>query len=108
MRVLLVDTPEVFGEPECLGERASARFAELAPDGARVRVEADRDRQDRYGRVLLHLWNDDGVNVGQALVHEGLATVLVVAPNRRHLTAFAAAEHQARQADRGLGAACPP
>jgi hypothetical protein len=76
VRVLLVDTPEVHGEQECFGAEASARAAELLPDGAQVRVEADRDPQDRYDRALLHVWTEDGVNVGEQLVREGLAEVL--------------------------------
>ena len=106
VRVLLVDTPEVFGEPECLGEQAADRFAALAPDGAVVQVQADRDREDRFGRTLLHVWSG-GVNVGEALVREGYATVLVVRPNELYLPAFEAAELEAEQADRGLWSACP-
>ena len=106
VRVLLVDTPEVFGEPECFGRQAAERFAELAPDGAAVQVQADRDRFDRFGRTLLHVWAD-GVNVGEALLREGYATVLVVRPNELHLPAFEAAERDAEQADRGLWSACP-
>ena len=105
VRVLLIDTPEVAGDPECFGEQAADRFAELAPDGATVRVQADRDRQDRFGRTLLHLWAG-GVNVGQALVREGYATVLVVRPNELHLPAFEAAEREAEQTGRGLWTAC--
>lgn len=106
VRVLLIDTPEISGNPECFGEQASNRFAELAPDGATVSVQADRDRQDRFGRTLLHLWSG-GVNVGEALVREGYATVLVVRPNELHLPAFEAAEQEAEQTGRGLWTACP-
>jgi micrococcal nuclease len=104
--VLLVDTPEVHGEQECFGAEASARAAELLPDGAQVRVEADRDPQDRYDRALLHVWTEDGVNVGEQLVREGLAEVLVVEPNDRYVEAFDAAQEQARAGGRGLWEAC--
>lgn len=107
VRVLLVDTPEVFGDAECFGAQARDRFAQLAPDGAVLRVQADRDLRDRYDRVLLHLWDAQGRNVGQALVREGFATVLQVAPNRLHLEEFSAAEREARTAGRGLWSACP-
>jgi len=106
VRVLLVDTPEVHGEQECFGQEASARAAELLPDGAEVRVEADRDPLDRYDRALLHVWTDDGVNVGEQLVREGLAEVLVVEPNDRYVEAFDAAEQQARAGGLGLWEAC--
>ena len=105
VRLLLVDTPEVFGDAECFGHEAADRLAELAPDGALVRVQADRDPLDRFDRPLLHVWSG-GVNVGQALVREGYATVLVVRPNELHRPAFEAAQDEAEQAGRGLWSAC--
>lgn len=106
VRVLLIDTPEVHTQQECFGEQAAARAAELLPDGATVQVQADRDPVDRYGRALLHLWTADGVNVGQALVHEGYASVLAYRPNDRYLESFEQAEDAARAAGRGMWTAC--
>ena len=106
VRILLVDTPEVFPEQECFGRQAADRTAELLPEGSRVRVEADRDPRDRFGRSLLHVWNDDGVHVGEALVREGFATVLQIDPNQRYLEQFERAEDEARDAGRGLWGAC--
>ena len=106
VRILLIDTPEVHEQQECFGEEASDRAAQLLPDGSSVQVEADRDREDRFGRSLLHVWNADGVNVGEALVREGLAEVLFLRPNDRYLRQFEAAEQQARSAGRGLWSAC--
>jgi micrococcal nuclease len=107
VRVLLVDTPEVHGEQECLGPEASARAEQVVPVGSTVRVERDEDLLDRYDRVLLHVWNDQGVNLGERLLEEGLATVLQVEPNRRHLEHFEQVEQRARRAGRGLWSACP-
>jgi len=106
VRVLLVDTPETQEQVECFGPEAAARTAELLPEGSLVRVEADRDPQDRFGRLLLHVWNADGVNVGEALVAEGYATVLQIDPNERYLDVFAAREDAARAEGRGLWGAC--
>lgn len=106
VRVLLVDTPEVYDGRECFGPEATERTEQLLPPGAEVRVEADRDLEDRFGRLLLHVWTDDGVNVGEALVAEGYATVLQVEPNRRYLERFEAREQQARDGGRGLWSAC--
>jgi micrococcal nuclease len=106
VRILLVDTPEVHTQQECFGEEADERTAELLPEGGLVRVQADRDPEDRFGRALLHVWNADGVNVGEALVREGFAEVLQLDPNERYLDAFEAAEDEARAAGRGLWSAC--
>jgi endonuclease YncB( thermonuclease family) len=104
VRVLLVDTPELAGE--CYGQEAAQRTAELVPPGAKVLVQADRDPEDRYGRALLHVWDDAGGSLGLTLLDEGYATVLQVEPNRLHLEAFQAAERQARESGRGLWGAC--
>lgn len=106
VRVLLIDSPEVHTEQECLGEEAFDRAEELLPEGSTVRVLADRDPEDRFGRALLHVWNSDGVNVGEALVREGLAEVLFLRPNDRFLEQFEAAEREAQAAGRGLWSAC--
>ena len=106
VRILLVDTPEVHGEQECFGAEAARRAGQLLADGSTVRVQADRDPEDRFGRALLHVWNDEGVNVGEALVREGFATVLQLDPNERYLDAFQRAEDDARKAGRGLWRAC--
>ena len=63
VRLLQIDTPEVFGTPECFGPEASARTAALLPVGAPVRVQPDVRREDRYGRPLLLVWDAQGRSV---------------------------------------------
>jgi micrococcal nuclease len=107
VRVLEIDTPEVFGTPGCYGTQASARTAELVPLGAHVRVEADRERRDRYGRLLLYVWTTSGASLEEVLLREGYARTLLVRPNDGHIDAFRAVAAQAREAKRGLWSACP-
>jgi micrococcal nuclease len=106
VRVLEIDTPEVNPTAECFGPEAADRLAELVPRGSRVRVEPDRERRDRYGRALLYLWTADGVSVEEVLLREGLAEVLYVRPNNKHLDHFRLIEADARDAGRGLWGAC--
>ena len=106
VRLLLVDTPEVAKGPECFGPEAARRAEELLPVGTVVRVVADVEAVDRFGRPLLHVWNVDGIAVGEALLREGYATVLVVRPNTAYLDAFRAAETWAREQRLGLWSAC--
>jgi micrococcal nuclease len=106
VRVLEIDTPEVNPVAECLGPEAADRLAELVPKGSRVRVEADREKRDRYGRLLLYVWTADGVSVEEVLLREGLARVLYVRPNDRHLDHFRVVEAEARDAGRGLWRTC--
>jgi micrococcal nuclease len=107
VRVLLVDTPEVGADVECFGPQAAARTGQLLPRRAQVRVQADREPKDRFGRTLLHVWTADGRNLGELLLAEGYAIVLQIPPNRLHLPAFRAREREARAQGRGLWSACP-
>ncbi len=107
VRLLEINTPEVFGAPGCFGKEAAQKTAALLPIGAHVRVEADREARDRYGRLLLYVWAADGVNVEESLLAGGYARVLYVRPNGKHLAAFRQVEAQARADRRGLWGACP-
>lgn len=106
VRLLEVDTPELSGPRGCYGREAARRTAQLVPIGAHVRVEADRDLRDRYGRLLLYVWTSDGVNLEESLLRDGYARTLLVRPNDRHIQLFRAVETQARNARRGLWGAC--
>jgi micrococcal nuclease len=106
VRLLEVDTPEVFGTKGCYGAEAARRTAELLPLGAHVHVETDRDLRDRYGRLLLYVWTPTGVSLEEALLRDGYARTLLVRPNDRHIATFRAAEAEARQAKRGLWGRC--
>lgn len=110
-RLLGVDTPETVHPTEpvgCFGPEASARTKELLPPGTRVQVSRDVEARDRYGRLLVYLVRvDDGLFVNEALLTEGYAQALSIAPNDAHRAQLARAESQARAAGRGLWAACP-
>lgn len=102
VRLLLVDTPEDGNAPECFGPEASQALAQRVPVGSTVRVTADRQRTDRFGRTLLHVWDDEGRNLQQHLLAGGFARVLVVRPNTAHLEAMRAAEEVGRLQGRGV------
>ena len=107
VRLLEVDTPEVFGTPGCYGRQASVRTAALLPLGSHVRVEPDRELRDRYGRLLLYVWTPAGRSLEEELLSGGYARVLYVRPNDRHLRRLRAVEADARRSRLGLWGACP-
>ena len=57
VRLVQVDTPEVYFRPECYGRRASATTKQLLPPGTLVRlmIEPATDRSDEYGRLLRYV-----------------------------------------------------
>jgi micrococcal nuclease len=74
VRLVQIDTPEVFFGTECDGRQASATSKRLLPPGTRVRlvVEPATDRVDDVGR-LRYVVRLDGLNVSLPLVGLGAA-----------------------------------
>lgn len=109
IRLLGIDTPETKDPRrpvECFGPEAAARTAELLPPGTIVRLEADTERRDAFGRTLAHVHREDGLFVNLSLLTEGFAEVLIIPPNGTHSREFRAAAAAARDARRGLWGAC--
>lgn len=110
-RLLGIDTPETVkpGAPvDCYGPEASARTKELLPTGTEVRITRDVEIRDRYGRLLVYLIRDrDGLFVNRALLADGYARTLSIAPNDAHRAELARAASEARAAGLGLWGACP-
>jgi endonuclease YncB( thermonuclease family) len=76
VRLVQIDTPEVFFGTECYGRAASAQTKRLLPFGSRVRLFAEpaTDRVDQYGRLLRYVVRINGaVNVNLRLVAVGAA-----------------------------------
>lgn len=107
VRLLEVDTPEVYGRKDCYGVQASAFAARLLPVGARVHVAVDRERQDRYGRTLLYVWTQSGLFVEQVVAREGYARAVLYPPNDRYIAVVRAAADSAAHERRGVWA-CDP
>jgi endonuclease YncB( thermonuclease family) len=76
VRLVQIDTPEVYNSPECYGEQASAITKHLLPRGTLVRLYAEpkTDAVDVYGRSLRYVFRvRDGLNVNIQLVRVGAA-----------------------------------
>ena len=71
-------------------------------EGKAVRLEYDRERYDRYGRLLAYLFLPEGAMVNLVVVQQGLARVYSQAPNLRYQEALNAAQQEAMAAGRGL------
>ena len=110
VRLLGIDTPEVYNGVECGGPAASAAMRRMLPVGTRVRLVSDTTQasSDRYGRALRYITRTrDGVQVNRRQVWLGHATVSVYqgVPFLR-TTGFRRAEAAARAVPRGLWKTC--
>jgi len=106
VRLIGIDTPEVYGGVECFGRRASNFAKRLLPLGTRVRYRVGVEERDRYGRLLAYVWLPDGRMVNRVMVEQGYAQPLTIPPNVEFADAFRAAARAARQAGLGLWQAC--
>jgi micrococcal nuclease len=107
VRYLGIDTPEIGrnGKPsECFAEEAAEKNSALVL-GRDVRLIADKEDRDRYGR-LLRFVEVDGINVNIALVEGGYATRVYVPPNNALQETLRDAEASAKVFARGLWSAC--
>lgn len=104
LRLVGINAPEVAhrnrpGEP---GGEAAGRFLREWLHAQLVTLEHDAEPRDRYGRELVHLYDETGRSINERLLREGHAWLAPHPPNLAHLERYAAAEAEARAAGRGL------
>lgn len=106
VRLLGINTPESVDPRrpvECFSKEASAYAKELL-FGNTVRLETDptQDDRDRYGRLLRHVFLEDGTHVNLKLVAEGYAHEYTYQRAGRYQEILRDAERTARVAQKGL------
>lgn len=109
VRMIGIDTPEVFGGTECGGPEASAYLTRLLPKNTRVRLVSDRtqDLKDRYGRQLRYVLKNGRKDMNKNQVAVGAAEVYVYGGRRfERYRSYAEAENRAKRRDRGICGAC--
>ena len=102
VRLIGIDTPEVYGKVECYGRAASAFAKRSLPEGQPVRYRLGVEERDRYGRALAYVWLLDGRMFNEILAERGYAQPLTIPPNDQYAPRFVAAARRARGAGRGL------
>jgi micrococcal nuclease len=108
VRLVQIDTPEVYGDTECYGPRASALTKAVLPAGTRVRIATDPklDQHDRDGRTLGYVWKGSSL-VNLRLVRDGDAAPYFYAGDEgRYAAQIFTAAVAARKAGRGLWGHC--
>jgi endonuclease YncB( thermonuclease family) len=111
VRLVQIDTPEVYYSPECYGEQASTVAKRLLPPGTLVRLyrEPRTDAVDKYGRLLRYVVRvRDGLNVNVQLVRVGAAAPYFYDYRRgRYARLLMQLTHRARAQHLGLWGHCP-
>lgn len=106
LRLIGIDTPETVDprKPvQCFGTEASNRAKALL-SGQKVRIEADstQDTRDKYGRLLVYIYRDDGLFFNKSMVADGYAYEYTYDKAYKYQAEFKAAQLAAQNAGEGL------
>ena len=106
VRLLGINTPEVEspkrrGEP---GGQAAKRWLKEAVEGKKVRLETGVTPRDKYGRLLAHLFLEEGTHINLELVEQGLAIASIHPPELKYVQSLLQAQQRAERAGRGIWA----
>jgi endonuclease YncB( thermonuclease family) len=110
VRLVQIDTPEVYFGTECYGRQASALLKRLLPEGTVVQLQAEpaTDRKDKFGRLLRYVVQIDQGNINVRMVALGAAAPYFYMGRRgRYASQLEFLAKQARAEKRGLWGACP-
>lgn len=105
IRLLGIDTPEVYGGLECGGRAASSLMKRLATGRVKVKTDPRQPKRDRYGRLLAYV-SKSGTDLGKVMVSRGRAKVYVVGSRFSRYSSYAAAERRAKRLSRGSWGTC--
>jgi micrococcal nuclease len=102
-RLIGIDAPEMGQEP--WGERAREHLRKIVKDVHwRVLVETDIVRRDKYERLLVYLWTEDGMMINERMILDGNAVLFTVQPNSKYADRFRKAQRVAREKRLGIWA----
>ncbi len=99
VRMIGIDTPE---RGKYFYKESSDYLAELI-DGKEVILVKDVSEVDRYGRILRHVYYDDGW-INKQMIEDGFAKFVTFPPDVMHVDVFSEAQESAREQKRGLWA----
>lgn len=105
IRLIGINTPELGRRGEAsqpYGLQAYEALVELLKNHKKIGLSYDKDKKDRYKRLLAYVSLVDGRSVEQILLSKGLAHSIVVPPNDSRINCYRNIEKKARDAKLGL------
>jgi endonuclease YncB( thermonuclease family) len=102
VRLLGIDTPEVYGGVECGGEPASKKLKTMLPRNTRVMLISDRTQSltDRYDRMLRYVMKGK-IDTGKAQLRRGMAKVYTFDKRVSRYNVYDGAQAQAKRRNVG-------
>jgi len=99
VRYIGLDAPEL--NSSCIGNQPRDRNRELV-EGKTVKLVRDSSEIDKYGRMLRYVYTEDGTFVNDVLLKEGLASLMLIAPDKEFADQFENSVREAESEKRGL------
>lgn len=105
IRLLSIDTPETKdpNKPvECMGPQAAAFLKSRLPVGSTISLKFDKQKRDKYGRVLAAVFDSHKRFIEADIARAGLGVAKTYKPNTHFYQKVLAAQEEARADGRGL------
>lgn len=106
VRFIGINTPEIdhkTGQAEPFANEARDYLrAALGVKPRTVLLQTGRDKQDRHGRMLAHIFTPSGKNLQAQMIRKGLGVWIVMPPNLHYMDCYRAQEQVARRQHRGV------
>lgn len=106
IRFIGVDTPESVNPDESLNSEQGAIAADFTKElltGQQVYLEYDKERTDKYDRVLAYVYLSDGETMVETeLLNRGMARTMTIEPNTKYATYFEQLEAAAAEKKIGI------
>ncbi len=110
VRMLGIDTPETVDprKPEqCYGKEASMQTKSLiGGKSVKLVLDIDREKSDKYGRLLSYVYGENNLFINEFLVREGFAREYTFGKVYDHQQAFRSAQKEAESTSKGLWGKC--
>ncbi|MCU7836371.1 MAG: thermonuclease family protein [gamma proteobacterium symbiont of Taylorina sp.] len=105
VRLIGINTPEIGYQgkaSQAFAQQARKALLRLLKGNSTVGLYYDIDKHDRYKRLLAYVILENGQNVEESLLKQGLAHSIVVPPNNQQIHCFRNIEESARKSRAGL------
>ncbi len=104
VRYIGINAPEIAHDnhkAEAFGY-AAKKYNQTLVRSKKVRLEFDKERYDRYGRLLGYIFLFNGTFVNKAMIEKGYAYVLPRRPNFKYNQSLLQSQRDAMSAKRGI------
>lgn len=105
VRLIGVNAPEIGRKgkvTEQHAEQAKHLLQSMLAKEKQIYLQLGKENKDRYGRLLAHGFLPNGQNLSEELLSQGVASHIVIPPNRGLLECYQNAETRARRAHKGI------